>query len=67
MRIETDLMNLASMLVQAGQLYAGSVEIVKNNTSVRSGGGNRGVKSSMRPFDIVRCELILVLGGHDTS
>lgn len=61
-RVEGQLVDLAVVLVQLGQLDAGAIEIVQHDLAVGGGGGNVGAVVAMRPLDVVDLERIAVPG-----
>lgn len=62
MRVEGQLVDLAVVLVQLGQLDAGAVEIVQHNLAIGGRGGDVGAVAAMRPLDIVDLEGVAVPG-----
>ena len=60
MRIERNSVHLSDMLVQTGVFYARPIDIVDDNLTVGRCCSHSSVKLSMRPFNIICCQLVLV-------
>lgn len=62
MRVKGQLVDLAVVLVQLGQLDAGAVKIVQHNLAIGGGGSNVGAVVAMRPLDVVDLERVAMPG-----
>jgi hypothetical protein len=61
-RIESELVHLAVVLVQAGQLNAGAIEVIEDDLAIGLSCRDVGVEVAVRPLDVVDAKTLALAG-----